>query len=332
MTRSFIIIVLLAIPFTTSAYSSSFAHIDSGYVSVDKNINVFYKRIGTGSQIILVSFHRYLFDYFSRLSSPERSIIFYDPRGRGRSSYIDDSTKLSIKLDIEDIEKVRTHFTANPVSLLGFSEWGRVSLLYAKKYSANVKRVVVIGAPPLIPGTKYESEYMPDFSTVIIDSLLVLKLMKLITSGFAQTNPVEFSILNWEVYSKPLLVYDSGFYNKFSKQHKEGFSNKNEWLQNINRYFKVRTKNDQAVELTWKSLKKLEIPVLIIHGRDDRNAPYGAGREWAIKLSNARLLTVFNACHLPWLESPEVVYSAVDRFLGGQWPETALSISSKQND
>jgi pimeloyl-ACP methyl ester carboxylesterase len=62
---------------------------------------------------------------------------------------------------------------------------------------------------------------------------------------------------------------------------------------------------------------------LTIHGRNDRNAPYGSGREWAFYLANARLVTVENAAHLPWIERPEILSAAITTFLDGKWPKTA---------
>ena len=65
---------------------------------------------------------------------------------------------------------------------------------------------------------------------------------------------------------------------------------------------------------------ELPNPVLTIHGRQDRNVPYGAGREWAFKLGNARLVTVPEAAHMPFLERPEIVQPAIRQFLAGTWP------------
>ena len=51
------------------------------------------------------------------------------------------------------------------------------------------------------------------------------------------------------------------------------------------------------------------MPVLTIHGTWDRNAPYAAGREWALTLPNARLITVEGAAHQVTADAPEIVVS-----------------------
>jgi pimeloyl-ACP methyl ester carboxylesterase len=56
--------------------------------------------------------------------------------------------------------------------------------------------------------------------------------------------------------------------------------------------------------------------------------PYGAGREWAFLLPNARLVTIGNAGYAPWIESADTVFGSVKTFFGGKWPETAKKLES----
>jgi len=59
----------------------------------------------------------------------------------------------------------------------------------------------------------------------------------------------------------------------------------------------------------------LTMPVLTIHGCKDRSAPYGGGQDWANLLPNGRLLMIEDAGHVPWIDTPTQVLSAIDRFL-----------------
>jgi pimeloyl-ACP methyl ester carboxylesterase len=45
-------------------------------------------------------------------------------------------------------------------------------------------------------------------------------------------------------------------------------------------------------------------------------------------LPHARLVTVDNAAHVPWIEAPEAVFGAIKTFLNGAWPETAQKVES----
>ena len=69
------------------------------------------------------------------------------------------------------------------------------------------------------------------------------------------------------------------------------------------------------------------LPVLTIHGTMDRAVPYGAGREWVFNLPNARLISIDKGGHMPWIESPGLVFPAVRTFLNGEWPEQAEEIN-----
>lgn len=73
---------------------------------------------------------------------------------------------------------------------------------------------------------------------------------------------------------------------------------------------------------------RVKMPVLVIHGVKDRNAPYGAGREWARLLPDARLITLENAAHNSWVDERDVVIAAVRTFLAGSWPAAARRVTA----
>jgi pimeloyl-ACP methyl ester carboxylesterase len=60
----------------------------------------------------------------------------------------------------------------------------------------------------------------------------------------------------------------------------------------------------------------------------DRNSPYGSGREWAMTLPNARLLTIKDAAHQAWVDAPEVIFPATNAFLNGKWPEKVEKVTT----
>jgi pimeloyl-ACP methyl ester carboxylesterase len=84
----------------------------------------------------------------------------------------------------------------------------------------------------------------------------------------------------------------------------------------------------QSLNLSADEIAKAKAPVLVIHGRKDRSSPYGGGRDWALRLPNARLVTVDNAAHVPWIEDPAKFSRALETFLNGAWPEAAEKVES----
>jgi pimeloyl-ACP methyl ester carboxylesterase len=82
----------------------------------------------------------------------------------------------------------------------------------------------------------------------------------------------------------------------------------------------------QALQLRPEDFAKVTVPVLIVHGMKDRSAPYGGAREWSFLLPDARLVSVEQAAHAPWIEAPEEVFGAITTFLDGTWPQRAVKV------
>ena len=82
----------------------------------------------------------------------------------------------------------------------------------------------------------------------------------------------------------------------------------------------------QNLNLAAEEIAKVKAPVLVVHGTKDRSSPYGGGRDWATMFANARLVTVENAAHAPWIEASDLVFTAIETFLDGQWPEAAQTV------
>ena len=85
------------------------------------------------------------------------------------------------------------------------------------------------------------------------------------------------------------------------------------WIQHI-------VPSMQRLNLAAEDTAKVKAPVLIVHGTKDRSAPYGGGREWALMLPDARLVTVEDSAHAPWIEAPALVFDSLKIFLDGAWP------------
>jgi pimeloyl-ACP methyl ester carboxylesterase len=69
-------------------------------------------------------------------------------------------------------------------------------------------------------------------------------------------------------------------------------------------------------------MASVPVRTLIIHGTADP-IPLATAEEWASTLPNARLLTLTNIGHFPYLEAPDRFFAAIDTFLAGTWPAEA---------
>jgi pimeloyl-ACP methyl ester carboxylesterase len=96
---------------------------------------------------------------------------------------------------------------------------------------------------------------------------------------------------------------------------------------NLGRHFRYHFgRSVMRLDISWSTFAKVAMPVLPIHGTHDRNAPYGAGREWVAHLRVARLFFVPGAARMPWIDQPDLVFGAIDTFLKGEWPSRAEAV------
>jgi len=286
-----------------------------GYVTTEDGVRLFFQKIGSGAQTVIIPNGIYLFDDFKRFAGG-RTLIFYDLRNRGRSDTVSDSAKLArgIHHDVDDLDAVRRHFGVTRIDAIGHSYMGLMVALYAMKYPAHVNRVVQIG--PMQPNAA--KQYPAHLTCADATLAEVLSKLAQLSKEPRSEDPIEACRKFWSVL-RPIYVVNPADAAKI------------DWGRcdlpnelNFMRYWNESIfPSIQNLHLTAEELAKVKTPVLTVHGTRDRSSPYGGGRDWASMLPNARLLTVENAAHAPWIEAPDKVFGAIDTFLRGAWPGEA---------
>ncbi len=287
---------------------------EEGAIDTDPGIRIFYQKVGDGPQITVIPLGFWLYDDFKHLVTDDRTFIFYDMRGRGRSSYVQDTLAISIQKDVHDLEAVRRHFDLPKMSLIGESYLGLMVAMYARQYPDRVEKLVQIGPVPLKFGTRYPPE-LTNPEPVQTDTAALGELFRLFNNGWANENPDEFSRRWWMVNDRMALLGDTAKAKNYGPQWGGHLQYENERYPHFDRHLRYHFKSIQNLGLKPADFQNLNIPVLVIHGTKDRNAPYGAGREWAEIFPDGTLLTVEGAGHVPWIEQPERVFSRIDEFL-----------------
>jgi proline iminopeptidase len=291
-----------------------------GFVTTEDGIRLFFQKLGSGPNAIVVPNAIHMFDSFKSLAD-DRTLIFFDLRNRGHSDSVSDSSKLvrGIHHDVEDLEAVRRYFGINKVNLIGHSYLGLIVILYALKYPAHVNRVVQIGSIQPNTSTQYPAHLTGADATLAEFPGKLTQLQQELQSQ----DPGDVGRKFWALL-RVLMVANSADADKIRWTP---FDCPNElkfmphWTRNL-------LPSIQGLDLAPQELANVHAPVLVIHGTRDRQSPYGGGREWALMLPNARLLTVENAAHVPWIEAPDLVFNAIKTFLEGRWPEAAEEVGS----
>jgi pimeloyl-ACP methyl ester carboxylesterase len=288
-------------------------------VTTQDGVRLFFQKLGTGPNAIIIPNAVHMFDSFKHLAA-NRTVIFFDLRNRGASDSVSDRSKLTqgIHHDVDDLEAVRRHFGIDKVDLIGHSYVGLTVILYAMKYPAHVGRVVQIGPIQPKAGTQYPVHLTGADATL---AEFMSKLGQLQKEGKPE-DPTEACRKFWAML-RVLQVFNPADADKIhwtpcNHPNEVGFMK--HWIENI-------LPSIQGVDVA-ADVSNVKAPVLTIHGARDRQAPYGGSREWALMLPNARLVTVENAAHVPWIEAPEKVLGSIETFLDGRWPEAAQEVKA----
>ena len=258
-------------------------------------------------------------DFAPRLAG--RTLVFYDVRNRGRSDAVTDREVLErgIENDVDDIDAVRRQYQSTSVELIAHSYVAVAAVLYAVRKPDCVSRVVLLGPPPPEPATTYPSNLTFDDGTLgdVFGALASLEKERAVLTA------EEFCRRFWMVLRR-IYVTDSADagrirWGRCDLANERGA--RRYWIEHL-------MPSLQRAVLTRDVLAHARVPVLVIHGTKDRSAPYGAGRDWALRLPDARLVTVEGAGHAPWIESPGLVFESIETFLGGRWPTRSEKVTT----
>jgi pimeloyl-ACP methyl ester carboxylesterase len=285
-----------------------------GFVTLDCGARLFFHRRGDGAPLVVPNGLAYGSD-FDRLGE-SHTVVAYDVRNRGRSDAVTDPALLArgIYHDVDDLETMRRHCGFERMRLLGLSYQGLTCVLYAARHPERVERVLAIGIPPP-SGT---AVYASDLSGRDEVFATVMGQLAAFQRAPPPLGPEARCRAFWEIL-RPLYVVDPSLAVR-ADWERCNLPNERAAFAYFSQHL---LPSMQALSLTADDLVSVTAPVLLIHGRRDRSAPYGGALDWLARLPNARLLTVPDAAHVPWLEAPDQVWHACDTFFAGRWPADA---------
>jgi proline iminopeptidase len=256
----------------------------------------------------------YLLPELDRLSD-RFHLIYYDQRGRGRSADSVNPEDVTLESEMADLDEVREHFHLDKVVLLGHS-WGTVlALEYALRHPERVSRLVLMDPAPASVAdiNRFRQERVEKWP-----ALMELRKAILDTTAYKEADP-DAVVAYYRVHFKPALARSEDYEKlilrmetRFIEQGREGI-------------LKSRAVEDRLVNETWASpkgydlhpkLKGLNIPALVITGDHDF-FPFAA-EHIAEAIQDARLVTLKDCGHFPYLECPAPLREQIDAFFRGR--------------
>jgi proline iminopeptidase len=246
--------------------------------------------------------HDYLLPQMLELGDAYQ-LVFYDQRGGGRSK-TDDRTPITWQTHVEDLDRVVGELGLEPLTLVGYSWGGLLALLFSIEAAAGrtmhrPARLVLIDPAPVTRAFReaFEREFLRRQSDAAVGKLRA----DLASSGLRERDldayrqrAFELSVAGY--FADPAATHDLT-------------------------PFRVTGRVQQSV---WESLgdynllaagqlDSIAIPTLIVHGRQDP-IPL-ASSEAAATAMGAQLVVIEDSGHVPYVEQPQALFTAVRDFL-----------------
>ena len=296
------VLTTLALGAAACSSTSSKKGVES-YVQTSDGQLLHYEKIGTGKDLLLVPGASWVAADLRDLAK-DRTVVFYDARGRGRST---PAPNLSLEDDLHDLETLRAWFGAERVSLLGFDYWGALVLLYAQSHPEHVDKVVVSSPIPLRK-FPYWDIYMKVYDDrADRDSYAQVNEMRVNRDD--RNHPEAYA----KAYTQAIVagwVADEGSVDD---------------LRSIP-FVEPNVSPERAITLylgllkglgdwDWRlKMKEVRAPTLFVFGSADP-MPAESLNEWPAHVPGAKKQVIEGCGRLPWLEARRDFLSAVDGFL-----------------
>jgi proline iminopeptidase len=234
----------------------------------------------------------------------KHELIFYDQRGGGRSK-TDDRSPVTWETHVSDLALVVRELVGEPLSIVGYSWGGLLALLYSVE---AFSRTADAGPPPArlvlidpAPATRsFRARFESSFAERQASASIQRMREELASSGLRESDPEAYRQRAFELsvagyFADPRRAHDLTPFRVIGRVQQQVWESLGDFdlLQRV---------------------EQVECPVLILHGRQDP-IPLEASEALARALSDARLVVLEHSGHVPYVEAPDALFSAIARFL-----------------
>ena len=229
---------------------------------------------------------------FRALTKAGFRVLRYDLFGRGYS----DRPKTRYNLDLF-ANQLRDLLDAlnikEPINLFGLSMGGPITATFTTRHPERVKRLALFapaGGKTIPLSAAYKTLLIPSIGEL----LMGLLGKKTLIDGVAE-----------DFYEPELIAH---FQNQYKPQLK---------IQGFGRAIISTMRHDALGDSSavYKSVGELDIPTLLIWGRDDKTVPYDQAKIVIPNLKQVRFHTIENSGHIPHYENADEVNPIIFDFL-----------------
>lgn len=267
---------------------------------------IYYRTFGTGNPLLIINGGPGLnsdgFVELAKTLSVHNQAIIFDQRGTGRSVLNKlDSTTITMRLMVEDIEHLRKHLNIQRWIVLGHSFGGMLASYYATIHPEAITAMILSSSGGI------DLELLSYASNNITDRL-TRQQSDTVNYWAAKINGGDTTYFARLQRAKALAnayVYDKKYAPQIAIRLTQG--------------------NQQVNGLVWQDMQKIKFncadklllfnkPVLIIQGKQDIVEEKTARKALKV-LKNARLVLLDNCVHYGWLDRRDEYLGEVEKFI-----------------
>jgi proline iminopeptidase len=250
--------------------------------------------------------HDYLLPQMLELahSGGDHELLFYDQRGGGRSRPATQGDAITWRTHVADLARVIGEFELGHPTLVGYSWGAMLAMLYAAEAATNhdlPRPAALVLIDPASISRTYREQFEREFARRQASPEVEQLRQAVAASNLRERDPQAYRQRNFEL-SVAGYFADPGSAQDLTP-------------------FRVSARVQQSV---WDSLGDFDLaadgrlaaiglPALIVHGRQDP-IPLASSEE-AASAMGAELVVLENCGHVPYVEQPQALFSAVDSFV-----------------
>ncbi len=269
--------------------SGSFIRLSSGFTH--------YELGGpdNGMPVVLVhgfSVPYFIFDpTFNFLLSAGFCVLRYDLFGRGFSDR--PHVNYNIDLFVHQLKELLDKLKIQQVSLIGLSMGGAIASTFTVYFPERVRKLILIdpiGTRPMPLSWMYKTAILPGISELILGLVGTERMVQGVASDFFDP---EHIVMFQDQYRVQL--------------HYRGF--KRAILSTL------RNKTVNGFPEVYQRLGKLDVPILLFWGRNDRTLPLEQSGDILSAVPRTEFHVIENCGHIPHYEKPDIVNPLLADFL-----------------
>jgi proline iminopeptidase len=269
-----------------------------------RGVNIWYMIRGTGPVLLIqpggAGWGGDATIYIETLRPLEaaHTLVYYDPRGIGRSGRSSDPALYTMKEYVEDLEALRQHLRLETVNLAGHSHGGSVVLKYALAYPERVEKLLVLNSGP------FAHDPEPGW----------LELRKGYESALERWAATDDTLIPDELHAEfvrsflPALHFHD--YKPFQQMIDDILSRTTFSVEPYRQF-----EREMATFDIRERVAGIQTPTLIVLGDDDGQDVMKGSYLMHERMSASQLFVLPGCGHWPMVERPDLFFPAVLRFL-----------------